>query len=100
MSDCSQPTAFLMTLQTKQPAISASTDLAAKIYTDLVCRSLLITEGAIQIKANPESLARTSFQLAEVFLRIDAELKGSNAPKNQGFDMQDVDLSNWNSAKP
>jgi hypothetical protein len=89
-----------MNSQTKQPAISASTALAGKIYTDLVCRSLLITEGTVQMNANPESLARTSFELAEIFLRIDAELKGSGAPKNQGFDMQDVDLSNWNSAKP
>lgn len=89
-----------MTSQTKPPAISAWTDLAAKIYTDLVCRNLLVTEGAVKIKANPESLARTSFQLAEVFLRVDRELQGSNAPKNQSFDMQDVDLSTWNSAKP
>ena len=100
MGDCSQPTVFPMTSQTKQPTISASTDLAARIYADLVCRNLLVTESEVQSKANPESLARMSFRLAEVFLRVDAELKGANAPKNQSFDMQDVDLSNWNSAKP
>ena len=100
MCDHSQPTACPMTPQTKECATAASTDLAAKIYTELVCRNVVVTEGAAQIKANPENLARISFKLADVFLRIEVELKGSNAPKNQSFDMQGVDLSTWNAAKP
>jgi hypothetical protein len=89
-----------MTPQTKEPAAASSTDLAAKIYTDLVCRNVVVTEGAAQIKANPENLAKISFKLAEAFLRVEVEVKGSNAPKNQSFDMQGVDLSTWNAAKP
>jgi hypothetical protein len=34
-----------------------------------------------------------------VFLRVTAEVKGSNAPKNQSFEVQDVDLSNWSAPK-
>jgi hypothetical protein len=86
--------------QTKMPAASSSSDLAAKIYVDLVCRNVLVTEGAAQIKANPENLAKISFKLADAFLKVEVEIKGSNAPKNQAFDMQDVDLSTWNAAKP
>jgi hypothetical protein len=97
----SLPTGIVqMSTHSKQPTVSPSSDLAARIYIDLVCRNLLVTEAAVQMKANPESLARTSFQLADAFLEVDAELKGRDAPKNQGFDMQDVDLSTWNSEKP
>jgi hypothetical protein len=87
-----------MTAPTKQSAAAAATDLAARIYTDLICRNVAVSETAVQVKANPESLARTSFQLAEVFLRIDSELRG-DGPRNQGFDMHDVDLTAWNAAK-
>jgi len=89
-----------MNAQTKVPVSDRSTDLAAKIYVDLVCRNVLVTEGAAQIKANPENLARISFKLADAFLKVEVQIKGSNAPKNQTFDMQDVDLSTWNAAKP
>jgi hypothetical protein len=88
-----------MSAQTKVPPAAAS-DLAEKIYTELVCRNVVVTEGAAQIKANPENLAKISFKLADAFLRVEVEVKGSNAPKNQTFDMQDVDLSTWNAAKP
>ena len=89
-----------MSAQTKVPAPAAASDLAEKIYTELVCRNVVVTEGAAQIKANPENLAKISFKLADAFLRVEVEVKGSNAPKNQTFDMQDVDLSTWNAAKP
>jgi hypothetical protein len=89
-----------MSAQTKVPAPTATSDLAEKIYTELVCRNVVVTEGAAQIKANPENLAKISFKLADAFLKVEVEIKGSNAPKNQTFDMQDVDLSTWNAAKP
>jgi len=89
-----------MNAQTKVPAPDRSTDLAAKIYIELVCRNVVVTEGAAQIKANPENLAKISFKLADAFLKVEVEIKGSNAPKNQTFDMQDVDLSTWNATKP
>jgi len=55
-----------MNAQTKVPAPDTATDLAAKIYVELVCRNVVVTEGAAQIKANPENLAKISFKLADV----------------------------------
>jgi hypothetical protein len=75
------------------------TDLAAKIYMELICRNVVVTESAAQIKSNPENLARISFKLAEAFQRVEADVKGTSAPKNQNFDVNDVDLSNWNASK-
>ena len=88
-----------MTAQTKEPARDTVTNLAAKIYMELICRNVVVTESAAQIKSNPENLARISFKLAEAFQRIEAEVKGSSAPKNQNFDVHDVDLSNWDTTK-
>ena len=61
-----------MTAQTKEPARDGLTDLAAKIYMELICRNVVVTESAAQIKSNPENLARISFKLAEAFQRIEA----------------------------
>jgi hypothetical protein len=88
-----------MTTQTKEPARDTVTNLAAKIYMELICRNVVVTESAAQIKSNPENLARISFKLAEAFQRVEADVKGGGAPKNQNFDVNDVDLSNWGGAK-
>ena len=58
-----------MSAQTKEPARDGLTDLAAKIYMELICRNVVVTESAAQIKSNPENLARISFKLAEAFQR-------------------------------
>jgi len=83
----------------KQATEDATTDLAAKIYIELICRNVVVTEGAAQIKSNPESLAKISLKLAEVFQRVTVEVKGSNAPKNQAFEVQSADLANWGTPK-
>ena len=88
-----------MTTNAKQATTDPVTDLATKIYVELVCRNVVVTESAAQIKANPENLAKISFKLAEVFQRVTVEVKGSNAPKNQSFEVQDVDLSDWSAPK-
>jgi hypothetical protein len=88
-----------MSADVKQPAGDAVADLAARIYIDLICRNVVVTESAAQIKSNPENLARISFKLAEAFLRITAEVRGSNAPKNQAFEVQDADLASWGTPK-
>jgi hypothetical protein len=88
-----------MTAQTKESIRDTLTDLAAKIYMELICRNVVVTESAAQIKSNPENLARISFKLAEAFQRIEADVRGGGAPKNQNFDVHDVDLSNWNASK-
>ena len=88
-----------MTAQTKESTRDTLTDLAARIYMELICRNVVVTESAAQIKSNPENLARISFKLAEAFQRIEADVRGGGAPKNQNFDVHDVDLSNWNASK-
>jgi len=75
-------------------------DLAAKIYIELICRNVVVTENAAQVKSNPESLAKISFKLAEAFQRVGVEVKAPSLPKNQEFDMQATDISHWNTAKP
>jgi hypothetical protein len=75
-------------------------DLAAKIYIELICRNVVVTENAAQIKTNPESLAKISFKLAEVFQRVGVEVRAPSQPKNQEFEMKVADISDWNAAKP
>jgi hypothetical protein len=75
-------------------------DLAAKIYIELICRNIVVTENAAQVKSNPDSLAKISFKLAEAFQRVGVEVKAPSLPKNQEFDMQAADISRWNAAKP
>ncbi len=75
-------------------------ELAAKIYVELVCRNVVVTDSAAQIKSNPENLARISFKLAETFQRVDVELKAPSMPKNQEFDMKAASLPGWDAGKP
>jgi hypothetical protein len=73
-------------------------DLAAKIYIELVCRNVVVTESAAQIKSNPDNLARISFKLAEAFQRVGVEIKAPSMPKNQEYDMKASSLPGWNPA--
>jgi hypothetical protein len=74
-------------------------DLASRIFVELVCRNVVVTEGAAQIKSNPENLARISFKLAETFQRVDVELKAPSMPKNQEYDMKASNLPGWETEK-
>jgi len=74
-------------------------DLAARIFVELVCRNVVVTESAAQIGCNPENLAKISFKLAEAFQRIDLGVKKSSAPVDQAFDLKSSDLPGWNEAK-
>ena len=75
-------------------------DLAARIYVELVCRNVVVTDSAAQIKSNPENLARISFKLAEAFQRVDVGIKAPAAPKNQEFDMKTANLPGWEAEEP
>jgi hypothetical protein len=85
------------------PAIVRSADptrdLAAQIYVELVCRNVVVTDSAAQVKSNPENLAKISFKLAETFQRVDVELKAPSMPKNQEFDMKAASLPGWEAEK-
>jgi hypothetical protein len=74
-------------------------DLAARIFVELVCRNVVVTDSAAQINSNPENLAKISFKLAEAFQRVDGELKAPSAPKNQEFDMKAASLPGWEAEK-
>ena len=85
------------------PAVARSADpvkdLASKIFVELVCRNVVVTDSAAQIKSNPENLARISFKLAEAFQRVDVELKAPSLPKNQEFDMKAANLPGFGEQK-
>jgi hypothetical protein len=85
------------------PAIARSADpvkdLASKIFVELVCRNVVVTDSAAQINSNPENLARISFKLAEAFQRVDVELKAPSLPKNQEFDMKAANLPGFGEQK-
>lgn len=88
-----------MSAQAKVSPRDPVVDLAARIYMELICRNVVVTDSAAQIKANPENLAKISFKLAEAFQRVSAAVTQESGPKNQGFDVQGVDLANWNTPK-
>ena len=67
-------------------------DLASRIFVELVCRNVVVTDSAAQIKSNPENLAKISFKLAETFQLVDVELRAPSMPKNQEFDMKAANL--------
>jgi hypothetical protein len=83
---------------TVRPADPVS-DLASRIFVELVCRNIVVTESAAQVKSNPDSLARISFKLAEAFQRVDVEIKAPSMPKNQEFDMKAANLPGWEAGK-
>lgn len=71
-------------------------DLAAQLYIELVCRNVVVTEGAAQINANPENLARICFKLAGAFQQVGVEINAPSMPKNQEYDMKASNLPGWN----
>jgi hypothetical protein len=90
----------LMAAPAASPISDPLRSLAAKIYIELICRNVVVIDNAAQIKSNPESLAKISFKLAEVFQRVGVEVKAPSLPKNQEFDMSAADISGWNAATP
>ncbi len=75
-------------------------DLATRIYVELVCRNVTVTDTAAKIAANPENVARISFKLAEAFVRAEHELKAASMPKNQDFDLRGTDLTGLMGVRP
>ena len=89
-----------MSRNTKEVAVDPVIELAASIYIELICRNVVVADGAAQIKSKPESLAKISFELAEAFQRVTVEQNRRDAPKNEGFDVQGIDLDSWGTPKP
>ena len=93
------PIGIVMSAQAIARPADPVRELAAKIYVELVCRNVVVTDSAAQIKSNPENLARISFKLAEAFQRVDVDIKAPSAPKNQEFDMKAASLPGWEAEK-
>ena len=81
------------------PAIVMPADpvsaLASRIFVELVCRTIAVSDSAVQAPSNTEQLAKLSFELAATFQRVDAALKAPSMPKNQEFDMKSASLPGW-----
>lgn len=86
-----------------EPVFNARvTDLASRIYVDLVRDAAARPEGGAKNPAEAEKLARLSFKLAECFHRVLDELNAENEPKNVGYSVQSDDIAKWSqsSGKP
>lgn len=71
------------------------TELASRIYVDLVRESASRSDGEMKSPAEAERLAKLSFKLSECFHRVLDELNAENLPKNVGFTVQLDDISKW-----
>jgi hypothetical protein len=84
------------------PALPADPlrELAIRIYVELVCRNVTMTDASAKMSADPETLAKVSFKLAESFERAERDLKQASMPKNQDFDLRATDLTGLMSTRP
>jgi hypothetical protein len=79
-----------------QPAVkSATEELAARIYVELVGRAFLRVDNAAVIKPDPAELAKLSIQLAETFHQAENTARAAAGPKNVGYDVRLTDLAGW-----
>lgn len=76
-------------------------ELAAQIYIQLVKDAVVINVtdagSTAALTANPDSLAKMSFKLAEAFLNAGDEIKASAQPKVAKFDIDKLDFDSWTS---
>lgn len=70
-------------------------DIASQIYVGLVGRSIDLSDQRAKMQAAPEELARLSFELAAAFQRVQDDLDGTSAPKNQDFSPGAADFAKW-----
>lgn len=79
-----------------EPVFNARlTELASRIYVDLVRDAAVRPDGGAKSPAEAERLARLSFKLSECFHRVLDELNAENEPKNVGFTVQLDDIARW-----
>lgn len=73
----------------------ATKDLAFRIYSDLVGRTIVIGEKGVQMPVAADNLAKLSFKLAEAFIGVYTELNEANMPKNPTFKLGVDDIAGW-----
>lgn len=78
------------------------TDLASKIYADLIRDAAAKAGGELKTPAEAERLAKLSFKLSQCFYGVMDELNAENEPKNVGYTVQLDDIAKWSgpAAKP
>ncbi|HMH17281.1 MAG TPA: hypothetical protein VK572_03935 [Burkholderiales bacterium] len=77
------------------PTVSAFQDLASRIYVELVGRAFLRVESAAVIKPDPVELAKLSFQLADVFRKVEKVVNAAAGPQNVGYNVDLADMAKW-----
>jgi hypothetical protein len=71
------------------------TDLAARIYVDLMGRNIILGEGTAKMTVGADNIAKLSFKLADVFLAMQDELNSANLPKNPAYKLGADDIAEW-----
>ena len=71
------------------------TDLASKIYTDLIRDAAAKAGGELKTPAEAQRLAKLSFKLSQCFYGVMDELNAENEPKNVGYTVQADDIAKW-----
>jgi hypothetical protein len=71
-------------------------DLATRIFIEFAGRDLQQIQNVGKSSANPEELARLSFELAAAFAKVDAKLSGVRDPNAAKFEFDAGDIGNWN----
>ena len=70
-------------------------ELATRLYVDLVMRSVVIDGNAVSLTTSAQNLAKLSFKLADTFQRVEDELNAESLPKNQDFKVDAASILSW-----
>ncbi len=67
-------------------------DMAASIYIQLISEAVGFSDKGVNITTNPENIARTSYKLAEAFMKIENEKEAAFKPKSTALDVGQIDF--------
>ena len=71
-------------------------DIATRIFIEFAGRDLVQVQNTGKSAADPEELAKLSFDLAAAFAKVDAKLSGVRDPNAAKFEFDAGDIGNWN----
>ena len=78
----------------KTPAAAPASDLARRIYVELVARNTELAEGAVKMKASAANLAALSIKLAEAFNEAQRDADAAKAPV-KSYKLEGSDIGEW-----
>jgi hypothetical protein len=76
-----------------KPYKPAVRELAARIYTELICVGA--KSDAAAATATAQGVARLSFQLADAFQAVEDQLDSANHGKTAGYKLEGSDIAGW-----